>query len=114
MDPMHADKADVVCLVSSDADSTLLASRLREDGIRAIGMGEDHLYAAPLDLEGGELWRTSDPAPGAWTQVIHAPGISHYQARARPAPRLCSPSREASMNREVPPGRCRRDPSAAL
>jgi len=40
MDLMHTGKADVFCLVSSDADFTLLASRLREDGIRVVGMGE--------------------------------------------------------------------------
>ncbi len=28
------------------------------------------LYAAPLNMDGGELWVSDDPAPGNWTQLI--------------------------------------------
>lgn len=30
----------------------------------------DRLYAAPLNLEGGELWYATEPAVGQWTRVI--------------------------------------------
>jgi len=31
---------------------------------------DGRMYAAPLNMEGGELWVSSDPAPGNWTQLI--------------------------------------------
>jgi hypothetical protein len=30
----------------------------------------DRLYTAPLNMQGGELWYATDPAPGQWTRVI--------------------------------------------
>ena len=40
MDILHAGKVDGFVLVSSDSDFTRLASRLREDGMQVIGIGE--------------------------------------------------------------------------
>ncbi|WP_062077121.1 NYN domain-containing protein [Demequina globuliformis] len=40
MDLLHAGNIDGVCLVSSDADFTRLAARIREQGLRAYGFGE--------------------------------------------------------------------------
>ncbi len=31
---------------------------------------DGELYAAPLNEQGGELWRTADPSPGAWTRLV--------------------------------------------
>jgi hypothetical protein len=31
---------------------------------------DDRLYAAPLNMDGGELWYATDPAPGGWSRVI--------------------------------------------
>ena len=39
MDLLHADAAEVFCIVSSDADFTRLASRLRESGREVVGIG---------------------------------------------------------------------------
>ena len=40
MDILHAGKFDGFVLVSSDSDFTRLASRIREDGLQVIGIGE--------------------------------------------------------------------------
>jgi predicted nuclease of predicted toxin-antitoxin system len=40
MDILHAGKVDGFVLVSSDSDFTRLASRIREDGMQVIGIGE--------------------------------------------------------------------------
>ena len=40
MDILYSDKVDGFCIVSSDSDFTRLATRLRESGMRVIGMGE--------------------------------------------------------------------------
>ena len=40
MDILHAGKVDGFVLVSSDSDFTRLASRIREDGLQVIGIGE--------------------------------------------------------------------------
>ncbi|WP_309665916.1 NYN domain-containing protein [Tabrizicola sp.] len=40
MDILHAGKFDAFVLVSSDSDFTRLASRIREDGLEVVGIGE--------------------------------------------------------------------------
>ncbi len=40
MDILYTGKADGFCIVSSDCDFTRLATRLREAGVKVIGMGE--------------------------------------------------------------------------
>lgn len=40
MDILHSEKVDGFCLVSSDSDFTRLATRLRESGMKVIGIGE--------------------------------------------------------------------------
>ena len=40
MDLLYSDKVDGFCIVSSDSDFTRLAIRLRESGMKVIGMGE--------------------------------------------------------------------------
>lgn len=40
MDILHSDSVKAFCIVSSDSDYTLLAQRIREDGLTVIGYGE--------------------------------------------------------------------------
>jgi uncharacterized LabA/DUF88 family protein len=40
MDILYSEKVDGFCIVSSDSDFTRLATRLRESGMRVIGLGE--------------------------------------------------------------------------
>ena len=40
MDLLYSDKVDGFCIVSSDSDFTRLAIRLRESGMKVIGIGE--------------------------------------------------------------------------
>ena len=46
MDILYTGKVDGFCLVSSDCDFTRLASRLKEAGMKVIGMGEQKTPAA--------------------------------------------------------------------
>lgn len=46
MDILYSGKVDGFCIVSSDSDFTKLASRLREEGMTVIGMGENKTPAA--------------------------------------------------------------------
>ncbi len=41
MDILHAGLVDGFCIVSSDSDYTRLATRIREDGLLVIGVGEE-------------------------------------------------------------------------
>lgn len=47
MDILYRNNVDIFCLASSDSDFTRLASRLRQEGKRVIGMGESK---APMAL----------------------------------------------------------------
>lgn len=40
MDLLHSKKFDGICIVSSDSDFTRLASRIREEGVKVYGFGE--------------------------------------------------------------------------
>lgn len=80
MDLLHSGRFDGFCLVSSDADFTRLASRIREEGVDVYGFGEqktpesfrqactrfiytENLSAPAAEGEGA----TSEPASGAKT-----------------------------------------------
>ncbi|MFB0557392.1 MAG: NYN domain-containing protein [Dehalococcoidia bacterium] len=41
MDLLHSDDVDGFCIVSSDSDYTRLATRIREEGLYVIGVGEE-------------------------------------------------------------------------
>src|ERR1700748_3777928 len=42
MDILYTGKVDGFCIISSDSDFTRLATRLREAGMKVIGIGEEH------------------------------------------------------------------------
>lgn len=66
MDLLHSGRFDGFCLVSSDADFTRLASRIREEGVDVYGFGEQKtpesfrqactrfIYTENLSVTGGE------------------------------------------------------------
>ena len=78
MDLLHSGRFDGFCLVSSDADFTRLASRIREEGVDVYGFGEQKtpesfrqactrfIYtenlSVPAEADGGEA-KTSRRAP---------------------------------------------------
>src|ERR1041385_9504399 len=43
MDILYSEKVDGFCIVSSDSDFTRLATRLREAGMKEIGLGQKNL-----------------------------------------------------------------------
>jgi hypothetical protein len=45
MDILHRGRVEAFCIVSSDSDFTLLAARLREDGVAVSGFGGGHAAA---------------------------------------------------------------------
>jgi hypothetical protein len=53
-----SDKVDGFCIVSSDSDFTRLAIRLRESGMKVIGMGRKHqfLYCCVIVLFISKFW----------------------------------------------------------
>ncbi len=75
MDLLYSDKLDGFCIVSSDSDFTRLAVRLRESGMKVIGIGEKKTpsaFIAACDrfifievLEGYEKSRKREPRKAA-------------------------------------------------
>ena len=45
MDILYSKTVEGFCLVSSDSDFTRLAARLRESGMKVIGMGSSRMYS---------------------------------------------------------------------
>jgi hypothetical protein len=59
MDLLYSDKVDGFCIVSSDSDFTRLAIRLRESGMKVIGMGRKKhpiLYCSVIVLFISKFW----------------------------------------------------------
>lgn len=108
MDILHAGKVDGFVLVSSDSDFTRLASRIREDGLQVIGVGEEKTpeslrkvcnrflfienIATPAETaRPPEPGTESRPAPGA-TRRAKEPART-----AEPAPHKQPPSKAIPM-----------------
>ena len=93
MDILHAGKVDGFVLVSSDSDFTRLASRIREDGLQVIGIGESK---TPESLRKvcnrfvliENIISGSDPVPE------QKPGRAADPGKAEPAP-IAQPTKEA-------------------
>lgn len=101
MDILHAGKVDGFVLVSSDSDFTRLASRIREDGLQVIGVGEEKTPESLRKVCNRFLFieniaATAEPAPSTET----VPG-SRPQTRAsrtaEPAPPKSPPSMAIPM-----------------
>ncbi|MDI1328430.1 MAG: NYN domain-containing protein [Brevundimonas sp.] len=93
MDLLHSGRFDGFCLVSSDADFTRLASRIREEGVDVFGFGEQKtpesfrqactrfIYTENLSAPAGadaapaaSGRRTAGTGPGAGAPPAPAPG----------------------------------------
>ena len=89
MDLLHHDAAEVFCLISSDADFTRLASRLREAAKTVVGIGQkktpkafvnacdrfifiENLTQAPKRRSGAKAPKPPPVAPEAHTLVMRA------------------------------------------
>ncbi len=95
MDLLYSQKVDGFCIVSSDSDFTRLAQRLREAGMRVIGMGakktpvpfkascERFIYIENLKEGNGEPPVTAAaPAAPAANQQAHPPKSGNGKAAA--------------------------------
>ena len=118
MDLLHSGRFDGFCLVSSDADFTRLASRIREEGVDVYGFGErktpesfrqactrfiytENLIGQPVEsvapaAGGGRAPATAAPeAPGKRKPVeaarLIADGFFREEMRANPPMRLIRP-----------------------
>ena len=83
MDILYTGKVDGFCIVSSDSDFTRLATRLREAGMKVIGIGEK---------------KTLTPFITACDKFIYIEIL-----KKEPASQQESGNREASKNSNVPP-----------
>ncbi len=95
MDLLYSQKVDGFCIVSSDSDFTRLAQRLREAGMRVIGMGakktpvpfkascERFIYIENLKEGNGEPpVAAAAPAAPAANQQAHPPKSGNGKAAA--------------------------------
>ncbi|SFS52723.1 NYN domain-containing protein [Brevundimonas viscosa] len=94
MDLLHSGRFDGFCLVSSDADFTRLASRIREEGVDVYGFGERKtpesfrqactrfIYTENLSLPAAE---TTDEAAAPKRGRRGAAGPASSAARSEPA-----------------------------
>ena len=107
MDILYTGQVNGFCLVSSDSDFTRLAMRLREAGMRVLGMGEKKtptpfiaacdrfIYLEILNAEkedqkrknSGRKTKTKDAVPG----VVPAPRRLPWTTRRRKAGRRSAP-----------------------
>lgn len=75
MDILYTGKVDGFCIVSSDSDFTRLASRLREENMMVIGMGEEKTPTALKEACNKFINLSSmpvaDPAPTRTRNVIN-------------------------------------------
>lgn len=102
MDLLHSGRFDGFCLVSSDADFTRLASRIREEGVDVYGFGERKtpesfrqactrfIYTENLTEPVGRVETPAPPTTGGRKPAAGAP------PRAEPAPTDKRPASEAA------------------
>jgi hypothetical protein len=90
MDLLHSGRFDGFCLVSSDADFTRLASRIREEGVDVYGFGEQ---------------KTPESFRQACTRFIYTENLS--------APAAAGEDVAAPSGAKTPPPAGRRKPSEA-
>jgi NYN domain/OST-HTH/LOTUS domain len=102
MDILHLGKVDGFVLVSSDSDFTRLASRIREDGLQVIGVGEEKTPESLRKVCNRFLFieniavdatRPADPAPKAAKE----PAKSAAQSPAKQPPSMAIPMVLAAM-----------------
>ena len=89
MDILHLGKVDGFVLVSSDSDFTRLASRIREDGLQVIGVGEE---------------KTPESLRKVCNRFIF---IENIATSPEPAPdaRTAKPAKEAKTDEKHPPSK---------
>lgn len=81
MDLLHSGRFDGFCLVSSDADFTRLASRIREEGVAVYGFGEQ---------------KTPESFRQACSRFIYTENLSVAAALEGPAPADRAPRKSAA------------------
>lgn len=87
MDILHAGKVDGFVLVSSDSDFTRLASRIREDGLQVIGIGEA---------------KTPESLRKVCNRFVLIENIVGGEAAAQPKPGKAETAPEAAQVKEAP------------
>ncbi|MGZ9113885.1 MAG: NYN domain-containing protein [Brevundimonas sp.] len=87
MDLLHSGRFDGFCLVSSDADFTRLASRIREEGVDVFGFGEQKTPESFRQACTRFIYTENLIAPGsAGADAAPATGRRTTGAAAAPAP----------------------------
>lgn len=93
MDLLHSGRFDGFCLVSSDADFTRLASRIREEGVDVYGFGERKTPESFRQACTRFIYTENLSAPAASADDDEAPAASGASGRGRkPAPAGATPA----------------------
>ena len=96
MDLLHAGNVGGFCIVSSDSDYTRLATRIREQGLFVMGVGESKtpkafvkacevfVYTENLSLEAKHHPPVEEPVSSDWTPIVtRASNLPHRTTAGR-------------------------------
>lgn len=97
MDLLHSGRFDGFCLVSSDADFTRLASRIREEGVDVFGFGEQKTPESFRQACTRFIYTENLSAPVAADAAPAAGGRTAGGAAAAPAPGKRKPVEAARL-----------------
>jgi uncharacterized LabA/DUF88 family protein len=86
MDLLYSDKVDGFCIVSSDSDFTRLAIRLRESGMKVIGIGEK---------------KTPNPFIVACDRFIYIEVLDGAIKKKKPKPTASTPAADTKDNKKT-------------
>lgn len=105
MDILYSQKVDGFCIVSSDSDFTRLAQRLREAGMRVIGIGVKKTpvpFKASCErfiyIENLKEQTTETPKPQPKSSASHAPSAPPAAAAPEPPAAAETPDEEGSLS----------------
>ena len=100
MDLLHSDRVDGFALVSSDSDFTRLASRIREEGLDVIGIGQE---------------RTPESLRKACKRFVYLENLAVEEAPSgAPTGAKKKPAASAGSEKDAPGARATQPPSKAV
>ena len=105
MDILHAGKVDGFVLVSSDSDFTRLASRIREDGLQVIGVGEKKTPESLRNVCNRFIFLENIAAPGEPAPDAPTPDAPTPDAPTPDAPTPAKPANTPAKAEKDPPSK---------
>jgi len=99
MDLLYSDKVDGFCIVSSDSDFTRLAIRLRESGMKVIGIGEKKTPNS--FIVACDRFVYIEVLEGAIKKKIRKPAITHSTGIKKPAEKITGKTAEKTEQKPL-------------